>query len=247
MSDDQNFDFRNPQNSYQEQDEFVAQTQYHLKNRIDSTANNSWLTSLVFLLLIALVGVGSYSFYQNQQAETRLAQLQNQTPGQVAGVTETTIQNIISGEGFSILANSATPKGFKLEKKSTDFPYIQGKKMVQTSFTSIQKAGNTNLENSITISTSEYDNKLTNPDFSKKVLETLGANYEAKPVQISIPKDIKLIKIIQKTGDKTTNYYTAVTQDNYYVIKVTNQTTLNSEFDEYTKFTDKFLDELYLN
>jgi hypothetical protein len=75
----------------------------------------------------------------------------------------------------------------------------------------------------------------------------LGKDYEIKSTDISIPKNIKLSKIQQKNASADVSYYATVTADNYYVVKIINESVNYPELEEYTKFTDSFLEGLFLN
>jgi hypothetical protein len=244
MSEKNKFDFKQPYQSGEDFDTYIKETEYHLKNRIDSKTAHSNLITLVAILTIGLISLGGYVFWQMRDNESKLSDLQQK---KVAGIQESTPQNIFSGEGFSIVLKNNTPNGFKSEKISVDFPYIKGKKGVETTYASKQAIGSSSVTNSISIVSSENDNKYDTKKFSELVISSLGKDYEVKSEDISIPKNLKLTKI-QKIGDSDEiNYYTTVTSDNYYVIKVVNESKNYPELDEYTKFTDSFLEGLYLN
>jgi hypothetical protein len=244
MSGSNNFDFKKPYQSGEDFDSYIKETEYHLKNRIDSKATHSNLLGLVTVLTIGLLGLGGYLFWQTQNGGNTLNLLQQK---KVAGVQETAVQNIFSGEGFSIVFKSNTPQGFESTKKSVDFPYIKNKKGVETTFFNKQDFAGSIVTNSISIVTSEYDNNYDLQKFSNLVVQNLGSDYEVKSSEISVPKNIKLSKIQKKGGSDDVSYFAAVTGDNYYMIKIINESRDYPELNEYTKFTDSFLEGLYLN
>jgi hypothetical protein len=244
MSGFNNFDFKKPYQSGEDFEAYIKETEYHLKNRIDSKATHSNLLGLVTILTIGLLGLGGYLFWQTQSGGDVIGSLQQK---KVAGVQETSVQNIFSGEGFSIVFKTSTPAGFDSSKKSVELPYIKNKKGVETTFFNKQDFSGTIITNSISIVTSEYDNVYDLAKFSNLVVQNLGADYEIKSSEISIPKNIKLSKIQKKGGSDDVSYFAAVTGDNYYMIKIINESRDYPQLNEYTKFTDSFLEGLYLN
>lgn len=238
------FDFKKPYQSGEDFDTYIKETEYHLKNRIDSKTTHSNLLGLVTILTIGILSLGGYLFWQTQAGNNALNILQQK---KVAGAQETVVQNIFSGQGFSIILKNNTPAGFESNKKTVDFPYIKNKKGVETTLFSKQDFNGAIITNSISIVTSEYDNAYDMQKFSNLVVQNLGSDYEIKSSEISIPKNVKLTKIqkIDSIGD--VSYFAAVTTDNYYMIKIINESKDYPELSEYTKFTDSFLEGLYLN
>jgi hypothetical protein len=244
MSESNKFDFKKPYQSGEDFDTYIKETEYHLKNRIDSQSTHSNLLGLITILTIGLLGLGGFLFWQTQTGNSSLGAVEQK---KVAGVQEAAVQNIFSGEGFSIILKSTTPRGFDSSKKSVEFPYIKNKKGVETTFFNKQDFSNRIITNSISILTSEYDNTYDLQKFSNLIVQNLGADYEVKSSEISIPKNVKLSKIQKKSGSSDVSYFAAITADNYYMIKVINESRDYPELNEFTKFTDSFLEGLYLN
>ena len=118
------FDFKKPYQSGEDFDSYIKETEYHLKNRIDSKTTHSNLLGLITILTIGVISLGGYLFWQTQTGNDSLNILQQK---KVAGVQEKTVQNIFSGEGFSIIFKNNTPQGFESTKKTVDLPYIKNK------------------------------------------------------------------------------------------------------------------------
>jgi hypothetical protein len=244
MSGSNKFDFKKPYQSGEDFDSYIKETEYHLKNRIDSKTTHSNLLGLITVLTIGLLCLAGYLVWQTQTGGNTLSLLQQK---KVAGVQENPVQNIFSGEGFSIVFKSNTPKGFESTKKSVDFPYIKNKKGVETTFYSKQEYNGIIITDSISIVTSEFDNANDLQKFSNLVVQNLGVDYEIKSSEVAIPKNIKLSKIQKKNSSGDVSYFAAITEDNYYMIKIINESRDYPELEEYTKFTESFLEGLYLN
>jgi hypothetical protein len=244
MSGSNKFDYKKPYQSGEDFDSFIQETEYHLRNRIDAKKGNSGVIAFISIASICLLSVGGYVYWQSNQNPTQVASGQLK---QVAGVQENLNQGTFSGDSFSVLLKTPTPKGFQAEKKSVDFLNIQRKKGTENTFYSIQDNADKKITNSISVVSSEYDDKYNLAQFSETVIRALGADYETKPGEIMIPKNIRVVKIQKKTDPKNVAYFAALTNDNYYLIKIINESKDVPELVEYTKFTDSFLENLYLN
>ena len=244
MSDYNKFDFKKPYQSGEDFDSYVKETEYHLKNRIDSKTTQSNLVGIVSVLAIGIISLSGYIYWDTNQ---RNSTSNSQSQKSVAGVQETPIQNIFSGEGFSIMSKMDTPKGFQATKQSVDFTYIKGKKGIETTYAVKQNIQNNIVTNSISIVSSENDNKYDIKEFTGIVNTVLGKDYKVDTQETTLPKNVKIFKIYRPADGPGVNYYASITSDNYYVIKVVNESSVYPDLEQYTKFTNGFIEGLYLN
>jgi hypothetical protein len=234
------FDFKQPYQVSEEFEDYVKETEMNVKNRIDGRSHGSFLVGIASFLTICLVLLGGFTWWQ-------VFQNQKPQPAQtVLGEKESDIQNIYSGEGFSILSKKAAPKGFELTKDLGEISYFPGKKVVTTNLKSTQTYQNQTIIDGITVTVSENDGKLDAITFAQSIVSNLGPTYRVGKSDIKIPKDIILTQI-DSSKDNKKQLYTAVTNDNYYVITVQQDSKNISSLSEYTKFSDSFLEHLYLN
>jgi hypothetical protein len=234
------FDFKQPYQVSEEFEEYVKETEMHVKNRIDDRSTNSFLVGIASFLTICLVLLGGFTWWQVFQNQKPQA---TQT---VLGETESDIQNIYSGEGFSILSKKAAPKGFELTKDLGDTPYFPGKKVVTTNLKNTQTYQNQSVIDGISVTASENDGKLDAITFAQSIVTSLGSGYRVGRSDMKIPKDIILTQI-DSTKDNKKQLYTAVTNDNYYVIAIQQDSKNISSLSQYSQFSDSFLENLYLN
>jgi hypothetical protein len=226
-------------------DEFLknqeASLQQRLQPEVHKPSSQLWL--LVSILLISIIGMGVFTLYQKQITDRQIAQLKNQS---VAGVQENSGNIIIGADGFSLLLKSNPPSAFKLDRRSVPFEFIPNKVASGTRFIARINREGQELISGIEVTVAEYDNKLTLEDFNLAVAKNLGSDWLEKGEATTLAKDIKATKY---TNSKlpTNEVYTALTADNYYLIKVYNQTTSYPDLSELSRFTDGILDTLYLN
>jgi hypothetical protein len=242
---DEKFDFKHPYKSADNFDEYVEQSTFHLKNRIESLTTHSQLRGFIALLVVVLVSLGLFTYFQSRGKDASLADLN--TKATVAGITEEEIQNIVSGDTFSIILTQPTPKGFKMTKQVRDSKYLAGKKAIVNLFESIQKKDQNDVINLIEIEAVETDGAKTGEEFAQFMSQKLGTSFEIREKDIEIPKAVKLTKILENNNTGTTAYYTTKTEENYYVIRVVNQSVPYPDLSAYTEFTNSFIPGLYLN
>jgi hypothetical protein len=234
------FDFKQPYQVSEEFEDYVKETELSVKHRIDNRSSNSFLVGVATFLTFCLVLLGGFTWwqvYQNQKPQPIQA---------VLGEKESDIQNIYSGEGFSILSKKAAPKGFELTKDLGDSPYFPGKKVVTTTLKSTQTYQNKSVIDGISVTATENDGKLDAITFAQSIVTSLGSGYRVGGSETKIPKDIILTQI-DSTKDTKKQIYTAVTNDNYYVISIEINSKTIPSLSEYTQFSDTFLENLYLN
>ncbi len=243
------FDFSKTLSARESFEDYVSKKENDLKQTLHTSqpnyrrGNKSWV--IIFVLMLSLVGLGTYTLIQNKENEKQISSLKNQS---VAGAQDVnSAQNIISAEGFSLVLNQATPSNFALGRKSGSFEIIPEKQAVTTSLlTNNTKAGQT-LQSGLEVSTTEYDNKLDKEAYENLIVSKLGDQFEIKSRDINLPKEIKVTKIQSKDNSEDIVYYATVTEDSYYLIKIYNQASRYPEFDDSTRFTENLLSALYLN
>ena len=226
-------------------DSFLKNQEKDLKNKmqpeIRQSSNQLWL--LVSVLMLSIIGLGVFTLFQKQNSEKQIAQLKNQS---VAGVQETNGNVIIGAEGFSLVLKSPAPQAFKLDRRTVPFEFIPNKTASASRFVARINRDSKELVSGVEIVVSEYDNKLNLEDYNKSVVSKLGSEWTVKDTLATLPKSIKLTKYISSINPND-EIYTALTADNYYLIKIYNQTTKYADLAELSRFTDGILDTLYLN
>jgi len=226
-------------------DSFLKNQEDALKTKLEAAPNPApnqlWL--LVSILMLSIIGLGVFTLYQSQTTEKQIAALKNQ---QVAGVSEDDGRVIIGAEGFSLVLKSTPPDSFKIDRRTIPFEFIPNKIASATRYVSRINRDNRELISGIEVVVSEYDNKLTTEDFNKTVVEKLGAGWVVQETNVTLPRGIKLTKYTNQNV-QSDQIYTALTADNYYLIKVYNQTTRYPDLAEISRFSDSILDSLYLN
>jgi hypothetical protein len=234
------FDFKQPYQISEEFEDYVKETEVDVKTRMNGRSHNSFLVGVASFLTVCLVLLGGFTWwqvFQNQKPQAAQA---------VLGEKESDIQNIYSGEGFSILSKKAAPKGFELTKNLGDTPYFPGKKVVTTSLKNTQTYQNQTVIDGISVTVSENDGKLDAITFAQSVASSLGSSYKVGKSDTKIPKDIILTQI-DSSKDVKKQLYTAVTNDNYYVISIQQDSKNTPSLSEYSKFSDSFFENLFLN
>lgn len=225
-------------------DVFLKNQEAGLKSRLETKPSpaSSQLWLLVSIMMLSVISLGVYTLYQKQTTERQIAQLKNQ---QVAGVQEVS-NTVIGADGFSLVLKNPAPEAFKLDRRTVPFEFIPNKIASATRYVARVNRDNNELISGIEVVVSEYDNRLTEADFNKAVALKLGVDWVQKETDVTIPKEIKLTKFTS-SKNQTDEVYTALTTDNYYLIKIYNQTTKYTDLAELSRFSDGILDYLYLN
>jgi hypothetical protein len=241
----QPFNFQTPNPSHKHFEEFARSKEEHLKQKIGrQEPQNRHLWAIVSFLMLSLVALGIFTLLQKQDSDRQIAALQK---GSVAGVNDRSEfdKNIITAEAFSIVTNQPIPSSYKLERQMVSSPYLEGKPAVVSRFqATVQKEGK-DLVSGLEAWVTEYDNKLDRSSFTEQVATKLGGDYQVQSQDVVLPKDIKVTRIA--TSNPSLAYYVAVTSDNYYVFKISNQTAQYSDLADLSRFTENLLESLYLN
>jgi hypothetical protein len=238
-------DFQQPLDNDKYFQEYLKTKEQTLKSKTKAQhPRQSHMWAIIFILMISLVSLGVLSLYQFR--ELQIEESRNRS---VAGVNENAkVDNIISADGFSIRIDEQTPNSFQIDRKTGISSYNPNVPQVSTSIIATVEKGNQILKSGVTIDAVEYDNKNDRLAYTRVVQKVLGADYIISSENITIPKDIRVSKITKNNPSKTDpTYYVAVTSNYYFVINVTNETSIDPEFVEVTRFTDRIIDNLYLN
>ncbi|MEM1311899.1 MAG: hypothetical protein AAGF07_00340 [Patescibacteria group bacterium] len=240
------FNFTEPVNESKSMNEFLEakknSVRRSLKNNQNKT-NYAWI--VVFILLLSLFFLAGYSYYRNLESEKQIDSLKTQTNTQQ--LNQDDVQNIVTGDNFSLVLNRPTPANFRLERNVTESQFLEDLTTVKTNFTSSNVKDGQELISGIEVQISEYDNKLDKSLFEETVLTKLDTGYEIVTRDVILPKNTKVTQIQRKDMTEDEVYYITVTEDNYYIIKVYNQAARYPEFEETTEFTESLLPSLYLN
>lgn len=228
---------------------FIAQKKMQFEHRFLTSAGRrhsfSWLV-IVFLLL-SLGGLGVFTLTEINKNNLTIDELKRST--QIAGVSDQQAFNYppISGYGFTILPQSPTPENFSLERKTTNFQFLNNRQAVLTSLLRQELKEGNKFKSGIEIEVLEYDNKLNQKEYSELIKQGLGENFQIVSEDITIAKNFKLTKIQNQTDPNSAVFYTTLTTDNYYLIRIYNQLQAFPEFESTAKFTSNLLEWLYLN
>ena len=242
-----NFNFAQPVKEAESLKQFLEEKENAVKASLSSEnkikkGSRAWI--LVFVLMISLISLATYTLLKNRENERQIAVLKSQT---TTTTPEGQSKNIVTADNFSLILPTTTPDNFALERKNISFTFLDNKNGVQVNFTGKNTKAGQELVSGIDIQISEFDNKMDKTTFVQQVLAKLGDKYELKLGDVTLPKDIKVSKIQPKDGTQDQIYYVTVTEDNYYVIKVYNQAQRYAEFENVSKFTESLLPSLYLN
>jgi hypothetical protein len=222
---------------------YINRKEHDLKNSITGSYPKNQVWVVVFILLISFVALSVFSFVQIQEKNELLASYENR---QVAGVQEGGVNNIVSAGSFSIVLDLETPKEFDFKIEQTNFEFLENREGQKASLIAEVSDGNKSLTSGMVIWSTQYDRELKPEEFAEIVAKKLGESYNAHSNKIAIKNNREVIKI---ESNKPTDpiYYTSITDDNYYVIKVVNETTKDTEFVEISRFTDLLLNNTWLN
>lgn len=206
---------------------------------------------VVVILAVSLFSLSLLYFFQTRENNSRLDTARNQLQ-QIAGMMEENSKNqtlpAITGEAVAIKPKTIPPDEFGKSTDTVEFRFLtdkQGKPLEaqQTSFIANILVNNQELKSGIVVQVVEYDDKHSRQSFADLVLQELGGDFKIESRAISIPKNFQLTKI----SDGEREYYTGVTTDYYYFIKIYRQTRDLAEYSKINKFTDSILENLFLN
>lgn len=229
--------------------EFVNQKKQELEEKINynprRSTSSAWI--LVFLLMLTLVGLGTFTLTQLRQNNQEISNLKQKNA--VAGSTDENSYNYppISGYAFTILPGEAVPAGYNLTRKTEQSTIFKDRTAVFSSYINESLNSGRKIKSGIEVEVLEYDNKYNQQQFSDLIATTLGNNFKLVSNDIIIPRNFKISRIDSQDKNIGYNYYVAVTNDNYYIIKIFNQSIGISDLKDVNRFTDNILGWLYLN
>lgn len=199
----------------------------------------SQVSLFIVLVVITIFSINSYfSIKHNENKEL------SNTPV-VAGADDKMVK-YVSGDSFSFVFSGGYPGEYILKSNTNEvLNFFEDKILKKSSFTAILNDGGESLETGIVIYTRESDG-LDNEQFSKSIEKNLGSDYKITSTNIPTPGGFNLTKI--STPDLQDEvYYTLVTSENYYLIKIINETIHDTKYQILTNFTDNLIEQLYLN
>jgi hypothetical protein len=238
----QRFDFQKALQPESAFDEFVSIKEKDIKNQLSTQSKKKpahyfWWILLVLLLIVAVYGAVflGYKYYiSRQNTPTNVKTLSTKAdPESLPG-------SIVSGDSFSILLDKASPNGFSLEKKLSETGFLPDKKSVVSTYSKILNDKNVGIE----IAVSEYDNKFDRDTFDTQILKYIGADAELVNKNTPLKKNQLATKISLKSNQNQI-YYSTVTVNNYYLIKVTRSD--KAVDTEINTFVEKMITSLSLN
>ncbi len=239
-----NFDFNEPiTNVDQPFEEFVKEAEKDLeKSKKKSNSKPGIKNILMFILALNIIGLGVFGFLLTNRGES------GQPNRSVAGV-QTTTKNpqVITGNNFSIVSKIDVPKGYVVSTESLSLPFLEDKEGAVSRYLIDDQVNGQQIKSGFEMFSTEYDNKLDINQFTNKVKNYLGEDYTLDPKTFTFAKNIPVKKIVSTQGQNNVFYYATVTSDNYYLIKVFNQTLDFDSLSEYTDFINSLESTLYLN
>ena len=256
--DRQLFDFNSPVHGAEQPfDEFVREAETQAQgSRFHRSSQQTLKTLLMAVITLNVVGIGVFGFlYLDRYTGTPEAQ--------VAGVQDSTVPapaspiqtlggesaqpNVVSGSGYSVVSTAPIPEGYKQSSDTEDMPGLTNRQASLSRYLIDDSQTGTRIRTGFEVLRAEYDGKLTRDEFAQAVLEDLGPEtHRITNPGFVLPKDIRAT-IIEATDEQQIYYYVATTANNYYVIKIYNQTVGNRQFQAYTDFVSNLDSTLYLN
>lgn len=229
--------------------DFINAKKTELEEKINShprsSSSSAWV--VVFILMLTLVALGTFTLSQLNQNNQEISNLK--AKNSVAGSMDENVYNYppISGYAFTILPGEAVPEGFDLTKKTQQSAVFPTRQAELTSYLNEKLVSGRKLKSGIEVEVLEYDNQYNQEQFADFFVKVLGSDFTITSNDITIPRNFKISRIDALDKNTGYSYYTAVTADNYYIIKFYNQSSEVSELKNLTKFTENILGWLYLN
>ena len=245
------FDFSQPVNldnsseNFDSVEKVIKKKLFTEKQKVKSERGSYKLLLLVFVLFLGLIATGSFSFLQTLRIQ-ELEQKVNLTE-QVAGAKDGPVksENYIVGSGWTIVLLEQPPQGFVLETELKQADYLNRQVVVSRFLAKVNK-GSLQLLSGIEVEVAEFDNRMNYQEFVNLIKEYLGNQYIQASQPLLVSNQFSLTKFTPKSKDDPV-YYVTLTLENYYLIRVFNQTEKFPEFINYTRFTDGLIDKLWLN
>ncbi len=245
------FDFSQPVNlsnsveNFDSVEKVIKQKLFSEQKKTKSERGNYKLLLLVFVLFLGLIATGSFSLLQTLRIQ-ELEQKVNLTE-QVAGVKDESMnsENYIVGSGWTLILPEQPPQGFVLETELKQADYLNRQVAVSRFLAKVNKGG-LQLLSGIEIEVAEFDNRMNYQEFVNLIKDYLGAKYIQAGQPIVVSEQFSLTKFTPKSKDDPV-YYVTLTLENYYLIKVFNQTEKFPDLINYTRFTDGLIERLWLN
>jgi hypothetical protein len=233
------FDFKQPiQNVEQPFEEFVKEAKTNNSPAINKTRKSAGKYLLVTLLGLNILGLGVFGYISLNDNQV------NQP--EVAGEQEILKKNTFSGTGYSIVTDKEIPKGYKASEVSKNLPFLQNLPGNESRYLIEDKVNGNVIKSGFEIFRAENNNALNETEYTQAVRSFLGNDYVVDPQTITLPNQIFAYKL-SSPRDQNIYYYVARTTDNYYLIKVYNQSNGVAHLSEYTDFINTLPNTLFLN
>jgi len=245
------FDFSQPANlsnsveNFDSVEKVIKQKLFSEQKKAKAERGNYKLLLLIFVLFLGLIATGSFSLLQTLRIQ-ELEQKVNLTE-QVAGVKDDSVkfENYIVGSGWTIILPEPPPQGFTLETELKQADYLNRQVVVSRFLAKVNK-GSLQLLSGVEIEVAEFDNRMNYEQFVNLIKEYLGNKYIQASQPLVVSNQFSLTKFTPKSKDDPV-YYVTLTSENYYLIRVFNQTEKFPDLIDYTRFTDSLIDKLWLN
>lgn len=223
----------NKHQDYNNLEDFLTEN-FDLQQKKVKRKNRVFNLVIITILFLSFGSLAVFGYWQWNGGKV--------SKSQVAGIQDTLVKNIVSGDNFSLILSEKAPDGFEMTKKNIQSPFFEQKNVVNSSFIKKTLSNSGEIVSGIEIITSEYDFKLDQKAFATKIKENLGNNWEILSEDITLPGQVLLSKIQKK--DKSQSYYTTATKNYYYVISIYQN---KSEKAEINRFVENLLPSLNLN
>lgn len=229
--------------------DFVNNKKKELEERISQhpkySSTSAWV--IVFVLILTIIALGTFTLTQIRQSNQEISNLKQKNS--VAGSTEEGEVKFppVSGYAFTIIPNQEIPEGFELNRNMVQSSVFSQRTAVNSSYITEKLNSGRKIISGIEVEVLEYDNQFNQEEFAQEFVKKLGEGFKISSNDIIIPRNFKVSRIDPVDKNIGYIYFTAVTNDNYYIIKYFNQSNDIPEYKGLTKFTESILESLYLN
>lgn len=212
------------------------------------TSKLPWV--LVTVLTLGLIAMSTLALFQNDYFESLNDSLPNRS--NVAGVREgnDTVPFVISGDSFSIINSKIIPSEYLVYRDSQNIALFTDQNFRSNAILFNQTVGEQTKRNGILVEVRESDNKESQESFAQNIaLELqaiLGNQVVVGDLYIETANNSKLARLLVE-GVNDREFYTSVTNENYYIITLFKQLETNDNLEEQNNFNKSIIPSLHLN